>query len=277
MRRINLTDDDMAANRQQQLSDKQRQMVQSQRLAWIAGTIGFAGVVLGLTAVLLFKLQNPIFASRGELFIIVPLTLFWLWLLRHVPQRWRQTNRDLSMGQVALTEGEVQTDIDFGIGLFRPVYHAIHVNGRSFRIPKTQQRLFKTGQTYRIYHTPHAHQFLATLLLVTAVTPTAPPPDLAEPLTLREQEVLQLIATGLPNKQIGSHLSLSVNTVKMYTLQLYKKLGVNRRTEAVALSLRQQGLPLVAVTGVITEPQPNLPVPTCEQNGRSLPAFQVSF
>lgn len=234
MMRINVTDDDMAANRQQQLSDKQRQMVQSQRLTWFAGTIGFVGVVLGLTAVLFFKRQTPTFASRGELFIIVPLLLLWLWLLRHMPQRWRQSNRDLKTGQVAITEGQVQTDIDFGIGLFRPVYYAIHVNGRSFRISQSQQRLFETGQTYRIYHTAHAHQFLGALLLVTAVTPSNPPPDLAEPLTLREQEVLQLIAAGLTNKQIGSNLSLSVNTVKMYTSQLFKKLGVNRRTEAVA-------------------------------------------
>ena len=56
---------------------------------------------------------------------------------------------------------------------------------------------------------------------------------LLEPLTEREQEILILIAAGLSNKQIAEELILSLSTVKWYTSQIYGKLGVGRRTEAV--------------------------------------------
>jgi predicted ATPase/DNA-binding NarL/FixJ family response regulator len=83
---------------------------------------------------------------------------------------------------------------------------------------------------------------LAALALqpVTTVNPTTvrrPAPSaqpLVEPLTGRELEVLQLIAEGLSNQQIADQLILSVGTVKFYTGQIYGKLGVNSRTQAVA-------------------------------------------
>lgn len=57
---------------------------------------------------------------------------------------------------------------------------------------------------------------------------------LAEPLTPRELEVLQLIADGLSNQQIAEELVISVGTVKFYTSQIYGKLSVGSRTQAVA-------------------------------------------
>jgi ATP/maltotriose-dependent transcriptional regulator MalT len=72
----------------------------------------------------------------------------------------------------------------------------------------------------------------------------ATPPDmsaLVEPLTERELEVLGLIAQGLTNQQIADGLVISVGTVKFYTSQIYGKLGVNSRTQAVARA-RELGL-----------------------------------
>ncbi len=58
--------------------------------------------------------------------------------------------------------------------------------------------------------------------------------ELVEPLSERELEVLQLIAEGLTNQEIASSLYLSLNTVKVHTRNIYGKLGVNNRTQAVA-------------------------------------------
>ena len=58
--------------------------------------------------------------------------------------------------------------------------------------------------------------------------------NLPEPLTDRETEILQLISRGLSNKDIAQKLFLSVSTVKWYTGNIYGKLGVAKRTEAVA-------------------------------------------
>jgi LuxR family maltose regulon positive regulatory protein len=58
--------------------------------------------------------------------------------------------------------------------------------------------------------------------------------ELVEPLSEREIEVLQLIASGLTNPEIASRLYLSLHTVKAHTRNIYGKLGVNNRTRAVS-------------------------------------------
>jgi LuxR family transcriptional regulator, maltose regulon positive regulatory protein len=55
-----------------------------------------------------------------------------------------------------------------------------------------------------------------------------------EPLSERELEVLQLVALGLSNPEIGARLVISLSTVKGHTANIYSKLGVNSRTQAVA-------------------------------------------
>ena len=57
--------------------------------------------------------------------------------------------------------------------------------------------------------------------------------SLSEPLTVRELEVLTLIASGLSNSEICSTLFLALSTVKGYNQTIYGKLQVKRRTEAV--------------------------------------------
>lgn len=54
----------------------------------------------------------------------------------------------------------------------------------------------------------------------------------APPLTLRESQVLQLIADGMTNRQIGERLELAEKTVKNYVSGLLSKLGMERRTQA---------------------------------------------
>jgi len=58
--------------------------------------------------------------------------------------------------------------------------------------------------------------------------------ELIEPLSEREIEVLQLIAEGLTNQEIASKLFLSLNTIKTHTRNIYAKLGIHTRTQAVA-------------------------------------------
>jgi LuxR family maltose regulon positive regulatory protein len=65
--------------------------------------------------------------------------------------------------------------------------------------------------------------------------------SLAELLSQRELEVLQLIAQGLSNREIGERLFLAVVTVKGHNRNIFRKLQVRRRTEAVARA-RELGL-----------------------------------
>lgn len=56
---------------------------------------------------------------------------------------------------------------------------------------------------------------------------------LVEPLSDRELEILQLIAHGLSNREIGERLYIALDTVKGHNHRIFGKLGVHRRTEAV--------------------------------------------
>ncbi|MCB0125651.1 MAG: DNA-binding response regulator, partial [Caldilineaceae bacterium] len=49
-----------------------------------------------------------------------------------------------------------------------------------------------------------------------------------------EIEVLQLIADGMTNQEVANALVLTVSTVKVHTRNIYGKLGVRSRTQAVA-------------------------------------------
>jgi DNA-binding NarL/FixJ family response regulator len=63
----------------------------------------------------------------------------------------------------------------------------------------------------------------------------------SETLTPREQEVVQMLARGLQNKEIALELSISERTVKFHVSSILAKLGAGNRTEAVALAA-QKGL-----------------------------------
>jgi LuxR family maltose regulon positive regulatory protein len=74
-----------------------------------------------------------------------------------------------------------------------------------------------------------------------AAKPVAPPlrlpqphhPDLLELLTIRELEVLQLLALRMTNKEIAQRLCISTGTVKQHTINVYRKLHVENRREAI--------------------------------------------
>ena len=63
--------------------------------------------------------------------------------------------------------------------------------------------------------------------------------ELAEPLTPRESEVLQMLASGLGNKEIAGKLAISEHTVKFHVASILGKLGAATRTEAVSLGIRR--------------------------------------
>jgi LuxR family maltose regulon positive regulatory protein len=79
-----------------------------------------------------------------------------------------------------------------------------------------------------------AHEYVSKLLATFAHSPTLVEQPLIDPLSEREFEVLRLIAEGLSNPQIADQLCISVNTVRFHTKNIYGKLGVNSRTQAIA-------------------------------------------
>jgi LuxR family maltose regulon positive regulatory protein len=94
---------------------------------------------------------------------------------------------------------------------------------------------------------PVAPDFVDRLLAAFSGERPVPPPavspasTLIEPLSQRELEVLNLVAQGLTNREIAERLFITVGTVKTHVHNIYGKLGVHRRTEAIARA-REIGL-----------------------------------
>ena len=72
--------------------------------------------------------------------------------------------------------------------------------------------------------------------LTTVDAPTATP---APPITARELEILQLVADGMSNRQIGHRLSITEGTVKNHVHNALEKLGLDNRIQAASYIVRQ--------------------------------------
>ena len=81
---------------------------------------------------------------------------------------------------------------------------------------------------------------IARKIVETFKEPAAAEPQAAA-LTRRENEVLELLSQGFANKEIAQRLSLSLDTVRYHLKQIYDKLHVRSRTEAVARFVGARG------------------------------------
>jgi DNA-binding CsgD family transcriptional regulator len=112
---------------------------------------------------------------------------------------------------------------------------------------KAQQFLSQNGGVELPHHVPELDVLIPVLLAdLTAVPPldhlltktsASPEPTAAfpllDPLSQREMEVLQAIAAGLKNREIADRLVVSLSTVKTHVNNIYSKLGVTNRVQAV--------------------------------------------
>jgi DNA-binding NarL/FixJ family response regulator len=87
------------------------------------------------------------------------------------------------------------------------------------------------------------HPSIAKKVLRRLAAPTEQPDD-SEGLTPRELEVLQLAGQGLSNREIAQRLVLSPRTVESHMANIFGKLDVGSRTEAVLVGLRRRWIHL---------------------------------
>lgn len=126
---------------------------------------------------------------------------------------------------------------------------ALRVLERALKLarPEGYLRVFIDGGTpigelvLRIYRRTGRRNAYLYQLLQAGAAPPAASATLPEPLSTREQDVLDLLATGLTNRAIADRLMIAPSTVKWHLNHLYAKLGVQSRMHAVARA-RELGL-----------------------------------
>lgn len=112
--------------------------------------------------------------------------------------------------------------------------------------------LLKTSSPEELVYAVHAmakgetalSPSVAKKLIRRAAGDVSEPEDLVEPLSDRELQVLRLAAQGLGNKQIGAALNISDRTVQGHLANIYAKLHVSTRTEAVLYAVREKWITL---------------------------------
>ena len=64
-----------------------------------------------------------------------------------------------------------------------------------------------------------------------------------EILTVRQQEILSLLAEGISNKEIANRLNIAEGTVKIHLQAIFDRIGVRRRTKAILWFVALTGNP----------------------------------
>jgi len=221
---VNLSGDDIQHNLKQKLSPAQISLLKQHQINAVLKAIGFTLSLIGLLTVIFL-----------QIYLLIPLFIFWMWLLRDALPRLRAIQADLKQGKIETFHAKVYRDLSFSPGIIRLAQHRIVADDREFSVSKQTAFQLRDHERYIIHVAAQSSIFLGAILAGESETvEIIPPQEILQQFNERQLEILRLIAAGFSNREIAGQLYLSVNTIKMYASQIYEILHVNRRTEAVA-------------------------------------------
>jgi LuxR family maltose regulon positive regulatory protein len=141
-----------------------------------------------------------------------------------VEEALRALEQALRLAGVAEPEGYVRLFVDEGAPMAQLLRQAASRGIAAEHVTKL----------LTVFATPAAGEGERVAPVPASLLPHPPQGSLVEPLTAREIEVLRLIAEGASNDEIAAQLVIAVTTVKKHVSNIFGKLGVNSRTQAVA-------------------------------------------
>lgn len=218
------------------------------RRSYRRGAVGLFALLVAAALAVATKVADPSFGARGPFWLGGAVALVWATLLGRSFVQYRRVTRDIREGEVEEVSSPVSLRLSQTPGFVRLTQYRVRCGALRFTVDAETFFGLQAGRSYRVRYAAHSRVFLGATPLshVEAVSAGTAPAELVvddHGLLAREREVLELIADGLTNQEIADRLFLSVNTVKMYASQLYRKLGVRRRTEAVRFARRVGLLP----------------------------------
>ena len=148
----------------------------------------------------------------------------------------RLTQKDFvsarKFAQTGLELGEKWGNVDSQVGCYLTLAQLAHLESNLDKARETLDRAKHLAANYQL--TPGlAEQIVACETAIFTTPPQADNSGLPDPLNEHELKVLRLIAAGLSNREAAAELFLSVNTVKWHLKNIYSKLHVRSRVEAI--------------------------------------------
>jgi len=219
------------------LADDERRELRAWRsrqalAVWVLGVV----LVPLLVLVVIGLVQDLPNLFRSPLILLLPVCLVWLWLLGRAPGRWLKAGADERAGDIRSVRGEVTVDIRRGVGLIAPSRYVLRIRNETFEIGAFWAEQLIPGKTYTVRFAPRSRAVVSIARQDRTAVHDEAPADID--LTRRERDLLRLIAEGLTDKEIARELNLSPATVRTYNSDLYAKLGISRRTQAVPIADR---------------------------------------
>jgi LuxR family maltose regulon positive regulatory protein len=160
----------------------------------------------------------------------------------------RQVKLHLMAALVASRSGDeagARRHVRTALGVARPGgYVRVFLDEGAEVLALLQQELQHLSENHRRPPADPEREFIETLLEAAGAAPEATPGQFTTALpvlTDREREMLALLANGISNKGIANRLFVSENTVKFHLKNIYAKLGVTSRVQAVSAA-RQMGI-----------------------------------
>jgi len=185
----------------------------------------FANSIGTVATILLAIFQSELFPQQ-QYFVIVPLLLFWMFLLRDYPKLFLNLRKDYNKQLPQTLHG-------IGILHSKPVFRVLFsppmqfsVDGHSFDLFDYPTAQLFVGSEVKVRYLTHSN-FLLSVEQITTTHEKQP-----FELTELEMGILKLICQGLSDKLIARELDLEPATVRTYNSTLYKKLDVSNRKQA---------------------------------------------
>ncbi|MHA6287243.1 helix-turn-helix transcriptional regulator [Maricaulis sp. CAU 1757] len=200
------------------------------------GVVSLFGLAVPATAILAgLAITQPDTFLTSPAVLLLPVALLWVWLLHRSPRRWWQAHQDKKSGKVEEWRGPIDLVERWGIGLFPVRRCYLRLDGELFPISRFWVDQVVPGLDYTVRFAPESHAVLSLQRHGRSGGPIAVSRS-SHDLTRREKELLRYIAEGLTDKEIARVLRLSPSTVRTYNSELYSKLGIERRTQAVPIA-----------------------------------------
>ena len=208
-------------------------------LQMVLGSFAICAIIVGLSLLIVHHLTQPAFLDRGQLLLIVPLGLFWIWGLRKHPITMVRCLKDLSSQDLKEIEGILHLHTRRGIGLIAPHRLFASIGGQRFGSDLHEENEHFSGKHVRAYFTPCSKTLVGIFPATDCNEVGRTSIDEGNHLNDAEIARLALIAKGLSDKEIARSIGLSPSTIRTYNSALFRKLGVAGRKEAAEIAVNR--------------------------------------